>query len=147
MPYNPLLGRAPTPEEEEAARQRMRGFFQPTPAGTAAVQGSPEALPSYQNVTSNYATNPQHVAAVAALPKVAPSGRSGAMPADFEAKQRQIYKEVTGQEYKRGGAVKKAAPAKPAAKPARSAKPAAKASNFRRGDGLAQRGKTKGRIV
>ncbi len=141
MPYNPLLGRAPTPEEEEAARQRMQRFFQPTPAGTAAVQGAPEALPSYQNVTSNYATNPQQVAAVQAARAAAPPTRSGAMPADFEAKQRQIYKEVTGQDYKRGGAVKKSA------KPARSAKPAAKASNFRRGDGLAQRGKTKGRIV
>lgn len=139
MPYNPLLGRAPTPEEEEAAQQRMRNFSLP-----AGLTFTPN-LEAIQNVTSNYATNPQQVAAVQAARAAAPPARSGAMPANFEAKQRQIYKEVTGQEYKRGGAVKKAA--KATAKPARSAKPAAKANNFRRGDGLAQRGKTKGRIV
>jgi hypothetical protein len=136
MPYNPLLGRAPTPEEEARSAQMQRLLFQPM---ANVPLPAPEALPSYQNVTSNYATNPQQVAAVQAARAAAPAtpGRSGAMPADFEAKQRQIYKEVTGQEYKRGGAVKKSA----------KAKPAAKASNFRRGDGLAQRGKTKGRIV
>lgn len=145
MPYNPLLGRAPTPEEEEAAQQRMRNFSLP-----AGLTFTPN-LEAIQNVTSNYATNPQQVAAVQAARAATPAtpGRSGAMPADFEAKQRQIYKEVTGQEYKRGGAVKPASGAvkKATAKPARSAKPAAKANNFRRGDGLAQRGKTKGRIV
>lgn len=134
MPVNPLYsGLTPTqtPEQSDELIRRMFGIGMTsayTPQQIADAMKS-----SGVDVRQTYVATP--------APSTPVPVRSKSMPADFEAKQRQIYKEVTGQDFKKGGAVK--AKAKPAVK----AKPASKVSRNQRGDGLAQRGKTKGRFI
>jgi hypothetical protein len=155
MPVNPLYsGLTPTqtPEQSEESMRRLFGIGM-TPAYTPQqlVQVADAMKSSGVDVPQTYVATPAQAPAAAALSAKMMAGapapstpmpvRSKPMPADFEAKQRQIYKEVTGQDFKKGGAVK--AKAKPAVK----AKPASKVSRNQRGDGLAQRGKTKGRFI